>query len=134
MKVKFPLIETLFLIYYLLYPFYIFFILAYDGEFRFNSFIDFIYMLIPSLISWSLTFLYLKYRNKVSGVKSIILFVTIFYHFIIIYLLFFFFTTNQERKEYIPQNIISSIGILLTILVLFTNLSLDRESNKKASS
>lgn len=116
---KYHILETIFILFYFIYPFYIFYLLGSDGGiFHFNSFSQLIGTLIPSLILWCLTIVYINIRSMAPAAMIALLIVIVLFHLSIIYFLFYFFAV----ETYLKEKIISFIGILLTLVILFKSI------------
>jgi len=121
-KSKYNYLEILYLMYYLIYPFCLCYLLSDSGTFYLHSFWDFVFQFLPSVVSWCLTLSYIVQTNKVSERSLQILTVSILFHLIIIFFLFYFFTKEEESASYRTQKIISFFGIALSVLVWITSL------------
>lgn len=116
-------IERFFFIFYVLYPFYLYWLLNFDdGKIHYTTFTDFFFGLIPSLISWSLTFIYLILKRKNVVILALILTVTAVYHLIVIYSLYTLFEIQAQIDIYFVQKIISYSGIALTSLLFLSKV------------
>ncbi len=117
-KPKYTTAEIIFIVFYTVYPFYIFYLLTSDdGVFHFESIESFIVPLIPSLISWALMISYIILRHKLLN-SILILIGTLLFHLAIIYLLFYFLETEPYSKE----KLVAFAGIFCSIFILFQKL------------
>ncbi len=109
------IIETFFLIYYVLFPFYLFYLIAFDGDsYHYSSFNEF----VPSFYFCLFPVLYYSFRKRVNAIQKIIIALLLISHILITYLLFYFLTTEEESNLYMLPKLISFIGISLTLLLL----------------
>ena len=109
------IIEIVFLIYYILFPFYLFNLIAFDdGEYHFHSFKE----LLPSTYFLLLISLYYSFRKRaIYFIKSIIAFLIVS-QIVASYFLFYWFITKEETDSYLLQQIIFYFGIFISFIHL----------------
>jgi hypothetical protein len=112
---NFEIIEKVYQLYNVLFPFYLFYLIGMDGDqFHFSSSYEF----LPSLYFFLFPALFYAFRKKGMAILPYVFSLLLVSQIFLIYLLFYWFTTQKIGSSLIIHELIVFFGIYSTLVQL----------------